>query len=355
MPRRALGLVALAALFLTGCGQQQPKAHITALHPDLVLVARVKSDEIQPRPAGCSLQIFDRIPAGVVRDLGSIDLAGSVPAGTDIFVAVNQKACESGADGLVVSQREQRNLADRTEYHIIAEAILIHPEEDTNATVQPASTEALMQPMSNEENSGEPAHNELKSAMTESSIAATEAVPLKAMKSPLGEPSASPQPSSMPVASVEATPLAAVGTATSPSMTAMPMESSAPTATATATAVATITLTPTVTTTSTATPSPVIAPTITSTATATETPTIVVTATSTATPIVADTPSATATPTETPTAVVTATVTPTATVKPPTTTATPSPSQPSSSAASISPSPSPASPQGSASPDSTGD
>ncbi len=385
---RALTSVVVVALTIAGCSAKQPEAHVSMLHPDLVLVARVGSEEVQPQPAGCALQTFERMPAGVVRDLGSIDLAGTVPPGTDIFVSVNQKACESGADAIVVSQREQRNLADRTEYHIVAEAILLHTNEDTApaAVAQPPSTEALMQPISGDENSDQ-LRNVSRSAMTESSIAATEAAPLKPSRVP--RPEASPLPQSSPTTSgaAEATP-ASTASAASPSTTSAPPAETATatpiatatntatptltataaatespqmtvtlTATASATPTATITETPTVTATETPSPeitaSPTATATATSTATITETPTLTPTVTSTATPTVAATLTATATPSDTPT--LTATATTEQPSMPPSATSSPTPAQPTASATS-SPSGSPvSSPDGGISPGAPGD
>ena len=183
----------IAALACAGCAQKPPAPHVTALSPDLVIIARVGSAQTQPHPPDCPLQTFDRMPAGVIRDLGSIDLAGSVPVGTDIFIAVNQKACESGADAIVVAQREQRNLADKTEYRIVAEAILMHANAGSSRPAPSGPKESLMQPVTGD-SSDEAAEIPPSSAMSESSIAPTEAAPL----SPAGVPAASASPSPTP-------------------------------------------------------------------------------------------------------------------------------------------------------------
>ena len=70
------------------------------LPPNRVLMSRVGTLDTQSRGAGCSLQTLDQTPSAIIRDLGSIDLAGSVPAGKDVLAAMDREACESGADAI---------------------------------------------------------------------------------------------------------------------------------------------------------------------------------------------------------------------------------------------------------------
>jgi hypothetical protein len=285
------------------------------LPPDLVLVSRVGSADIAPHPGGCPIQTYDQMPAAVIRDLGSIELAGSVPAGGDILAAVDQKACESGADAIVIAKQEERKLADRIEYHVIAEAIMTHPPaavpspESTPAesaaapdaagssaavVAAPAATpnEVLMQPVgadaTNLEDTGA---TQRSNAMTESSIAATEAAPLApvivsptaiapaTLASPLPIPSSlastAPTPSATPTSTATATPEAKATPTPTPTPTIEITSTVTPTPESTATTTSTLiaTLTPTAT----------IAPeaTVTTTATPTDIPVVSASATST--------------------------------------------------------------------------
>jgi hypothetical protein len=320
---RGVTLVALM-LAIAGCARSRSSPRITTLPPDLVLVSRVGSDEVPTHAAGCALQTFDRMPPGVLRDLGSIELAGSVPAGADIFAAVDQKACESGADAIVVTQREQRNLADRTEYHVIAEAVLMHPAADNPSPSQasaqaavagngstdapgspPPPNEALMQPVGRDAaSSDELGGAQPSSAMTESSIAATEAAPLTPLIAPLGPAVAaptgaalaaqSPGPTASPTADVSTTPTTAATPAATTTPTSIATSSLEPTTTATPTATPTPTATVTVAATPIDTPIARTSSPETIQATATITPAATVgaaTGSATATPVVSPTPS----------------------------------------------------------------
>ena len=139
-------LILVGCLLVAGCAHSPPKPKISLLPPDLVLVARIGTADVRPRAAGCPLQTLDQTPSAIIRDLGSIELAGSVPAGKDVLAAVDQKACESGADAIVVKQREERSAGDRVEYHIVAEALLLHrpapaeqPAAEASATAEAPS------------------------------------------------------------------------------------------------------------------------------------------------------------------------------------------------------------------------
>jgi hypothetical protein len=299
-------------LLVAGCAQAPPTPQIKLLPPDLVLVARVGSAEIPPRAAGCSLQTLEQTPSAIFRDLGSIELAGSVPAGKDVLMAVDQKACETGADAILVKQREERLTGDHVDYHIIAEALLLRkpkaapsPAAESSATDDESSPnpspsdeeagtsasevappEALMQPVAPDEPSraaaGSPAG--AATSMTESPIAPTEAAPLSqsapgiaaapalspsltaiatSTESPQATPSATPSPAPLeatPTPSATPTPLSESPTP-QPSATATP--SSPPTPSPSLTATATSSETPTITssTTPSTSASPTVAPT----------------------------------------------------------------------------------------------
>lgn len=283
------------------------------LPPDLVLVARVGSADVAPHPVGCPLRTFDEMPATVLRDLGSIELAGSVPVGSDILAAVDQKACESGADAIVITKQEERKLVDRIEYHVIAEAIITHPQtgvpspestpapaesaeapdaaESAAAVAAPAATpkEILMQPVgadaTNLEDTGAAQRS---NAMTESSIAATEAAPLAPAIAPSTAIAPATRAAPVPISSSLAR------TTATPSATPTSRATAVPEATATPTPTPTVAITPTVT------PSAESTATATSTATPTLTPEATVTTTPTPTVTLAVTPTDTLTYTATP-------------------------------------------------------
>ena len=216
-------------LLVAGCSQAPPRPRITLLPPDLVLVSRVGGADVLPHSAGCPLQTLAQTPATIFRDLGSIELAGSVPAGKDVLLAVDQQACASGADAIVVKQREERLTGEVVEYHVTAEALLLYRPKPTPSPVAESSAsddgsapslspsaedsehsagafappETLMQPVAPNE-AGQamtPPSAAAPASMTEAPIAPTEASPLSQPA-----PAVPPVPAPSPALTASATP-----------------------------------------------------------------------------------------------------------------------------------------------------
>jgi hypothetical protein len=291
-------------LLVAGCASAPPRPQIKLLPPDLVLVARVGNADIPPRAAGCSLQTLEQTPSAIFRDLGSIELVGSVPAGKDVLMAVDQKACETGADAILVKQREERLNGDHVDYHVIAEALLLQkpraasspaaessPTDDEsspgpspsdegagNAASDVAPPEALMQPVATDEpnRAAAGAPSGAATSMTESPIAPTEAAPLTP-----SAPAIATAPASSPSLTATATSSETPSATPSATPSSAPLEAT-PTSSATPTP---LSESPTPQPSATATPSSSPTPSLTATATPTETPS----ATPTASPTVAPT------------------------------------------------------------------
>jgi hypothetical protein len=330
------GRAGFALLIVAGCAPAPEQPHVDVLPPSAMIVSRVEPANVDSGSGNCTIEVLDSMPDKVVRDLGTIEVAGTLPANGDVLIAVKQNACDSGADAILLKKREQREFKDRLEYHVIAEALVVRSDAhdagvssparsaspaleaiangglpDTEETGSPSpSPEPLMQPVTSDE-SDEAAQNRPSggeaAGLSESSISGTEAIPL----------SSEAAQSASPVSAVSPIPTA---TATQ-------------TATATATTIATETATATATETATATqsPTPIQSP------SASATPTPITQESTTATPSATPTPSATATPSMTQTATPTSTETPMLTATPTETPSTPLPTSSANSTTTASP------------------
>jgi hypothetical protein len=90
------------------------------------MVSRVIALDVEPRNADCELEQLNSIPSSGARDLGIIRLSGGVSDSSlkadDALKFVHQRACEMGADAIMIEQKQQGQ-GDSAQYHIVAHAI----------------------------------------------------------------------------------------------------------------------------------------------------------------------------------------------------------------------------------------
>ena len=113
--RRLIAIAAIAAL--TGC------AHI-ALPPQVTLT------EVQPsgraaKPPDCNLPILRSTPIAAYSEVAIVEGVGSRYASEeDVLPLVARKACESGADAIVVRESRAQTSENLTGYYVNAIAIV---------------------------------------------------------------------------------------------------------------------------------------------------------------------------------------------------------------------------------------
>jgi hypothetical protein len=76
-----------------------------------------------PREPGCSIQTLDKPPGRSFLDLGTIQLGGRVPKEADVLALVNQKACEMGADAIIIKHLEEQRSRDGVNYEITVDVL----------------------------------------------------------------------------------------------------------------------------------------------------------------------------------------------------------------------------------------
>ena len=114
----------LCAAFAAGCARTAPR--ISVLSTEHVMVSRVIASDVEPKDPDCQLKHFNSIPSSGARDLGIIRVSGGVSDSSlkadDALKFVNQRACEMGADAIMIEQKKQGE-GDSAQYQIIAHAI----------------------------------------------------------------------------------------------------------------------------------------------------------------------------------------------------------------------------------------
>jgi len=92
-------LIACAGL-VAACAQSKPQVEILA--PTRVLVSRLVSEEIPPRPADCTIETLAARPAQPYRELGTIAIPGGDLGEHNTRAMIDQNACAMGADAIVI-------------------------------------------------------------------------------------------------------------------------------------------------------------------------------------------------------------------------------------------------------------
>jgi hypothetical protein len=120
LPKTRL-MVILTPLMALGCASsRQPR--IEVLPTNQVFISRVIPEDSAARGSGCSVKTLDHPPGADMRELGAVQLAGVVPNAADVIALVDQKACEMGAEAVLIAQIQEQSAGDGVHYNVTARA-----------------------------------------------------------------------------------------------------------------------------------------------------------------------------------------------------------------------------------------
>ena len=110
--------MAIAAA-IGGCASAVPKL------PPQVTYTEIQASGVAAKPPNCDIRILRHDPLTEYRKVGIIEAEGSVYATEDeVLPAVKRKACESGADAIIVLTSKSETTEDIVGYYINAVAIV---------------------------------------------------------------------------------------------------------------------------------------------------------------------------------------------------------------------------------------
>lgn len=92
-------LIACASL-VAACAQSKPQVEILA--PTRVLVSRLVSEQIPPRPSDCSIETLAAMPTRPYRELGTIAVPDGDLSQHNTRAMIDQNACAMGADAIII-------------------------------------------------------------------------------------------------------------------------------------------------------------------------------------------------------------------------------------------------------------
>jgi hypothetical protein len=122
--RIAIIILAIAA---AGC------AHVVSLPPQVTL-SEVEPSGRAAKPPDCNMPVLRHEPLRDFRKVAIVEALGNRYADeADILPAVQRKACETGADAIVVLTSRAQTSEDATGYYIDSVAIVYGKENPTNA------------------------------------------------------------------------------------------------------------------------------------------------------------------------------------------------------------------------------
>lgn len=129
--RSELSAAAAAALFsflFIGC------ATVGVSLPPEIKIAELEPSGHAARPPGCTMPILNADPLTAFRKVAIIEGIGNVfEDDAAVEKAVREKACETGADAIIVHTRKRQTSESITGYYINAIAIVYEPEGDNAA------------------------------------------------------------------------------------------------------------------------------------------------------------------------------------------------------------------------------
>ncbi|MGH7864877.1 MAG: hypothetical protein ACREQB_07800 [Candidatus Binataceae bacterium] len=125
---RAAVAAAVFVLLFTGC------ATIGVSLPAEVKIAELEPSGHAARPLNCSMPVLNADPLTAFRKVAIIEGIGNVfEEDAAVEKAVREKACETGADAIIVHTRKRQTSEAITGYYINAIAIVYEPEGDNAA------------------------------------------------------------------------------------------------------------------------------------------------------------------------------------------------------------------------------
>lgn len=103
--------------------------------PPLVEYAEIEPSGQAAKPPGCNMPVLRSEPLAEFRKVGIIEATGNVFATEDqVMPALLRKACESGADAVVIIVSKSQTSEARTGYYIDSVAIVYGPETGTGVS-----------------------------------------------------------------------------------------------------------------------------------------------------------------------------------------------------------------------------
>jgi len=97
---RPWALIACAAM-AAGCGSSAPSIEIPIAAQ--VMVSRVISENVPPRPPDCAIAALTSMPTQPYRELGEIQVANADPNQHNTGLIIDRHACAMGADAIVMT------------------------------------------------------------------------------------------------------------------------------------------------------------------------------------------------------------------------------------------------------------
>jgi hypothetical protein len=122
-----IAIIPLVALVAIGC------AHAVSLPPQ-VTVSELEPSGRAARPPDCSMPVLRHEPLTDFRKVAIVEAMGNRFASeADVLPAVQRKACETGADAIVVLTSKAQTTEDATGYYINSVAIIYGKENPASA------------------------------------------------------------------------------------------------------------------------------------------------------------------------------------------------------------------------------
>jgi hypothetical protein len=123
------GLMIALTIAATGC------ASAGVSLPPLVEYSEIEPSGHAAKPPGCQMPVLRSEPLAEFRKVAIIEATGNVFATEDqVLPALLRKACESGADAVVILVSKSQTSEARTGYYIDSVAIVYGPETGTGVS-----------------------------------------------------------------------------------------------------------------------------------------------------------------------------------------------------------------------------
>jgi hypothetical protein len=111
--------ITVLAVAMAGCASSVPKL------PPQVTYTEIQASGTAAKPPNCDIKVLNHDPLAEYRKVGIIEAEGSVYATEDeVMPAVKRKACETGADAIIVVASKSQTTENIVGYYINAIAIV---------------------------------------------------------------------------------------------------------------------------------------------------------------------------------------------------------------------------------------
>jgi len=111
--------IATLAGAMAGCASAVPRL------PPQVTYTEIQASGVAAKPPNCDIKVLNHDPLAEYRKVGIIEAEGSVYATEDeVLPAVKRKACETGADAIIVVTSKSQTTENIVGYYMNAIAIV---------------------------------------------------------------------------------------------------------------------------------------------------------------------------------------------------------------------------------------